>query len=670
MVVPGVPPGTYTFAVVAENSHGTSAPAGTVTLSFPGGCSGPPLPPTDFRAWRSGDRLSVAWAPPASGAPVTAYRVHVAGALNLTFDTTEHAVSALAPDGNFVVGVSSVSPCGTSTEVPDAPVWTTVATQQHSHVVHGATVASGAGYRVFWSASRASIDALTPDVSYMDVPALPAPLPIAAALDDLVYVRTAARFGPVAGPAGPAAATTTFAATEYTWWPANTTAALYDTDGDGCLDMIGARGLCEQGFQRYQLPTIGLDALRLDDTKTRDSRFADVTGDGVADVFTNVYTRADDSTVEVTLHVGHADGTYSLDPGIAAMHIRGYGETIVTADFDNDGDIDAFLPHYSHHDDGGRNWLLINDGHGGFTDQAAAAGIALNDHHPPEAAQGLDWNDDGWIDLLVGSHLYLNDGDGTFTDAATQHGLPVLFDEGARLVDLDLDGDLDLVHHDEYTTRVFRNNGGTFDAGTIVNGAPDQSSHGYGLNVCDVNGDGFEDVIVANNDTLTGGGSAHLLVNAGGTLLPSDYDTLPSAWNDLVACVDLNHSGLPDLVIRYSEMAAQGQTAAAGGFRTYMQGGTAPAITIRAVEAGGAKNQQGRTVILRPLSRPGHELRRMVEGGSGYMAQNGYDLLVPTPWPGQYEVRVRFAQGWVTTLASPGDVLTIAEDGQITAGLH
>lgn len=671
MTVPGVPPGTYTFAVVAENSSGTSASTGPVTLTFPGGCAAPPEPPTDFRAWRVGDKLSVAWSPPASGAPVSAYRVHVAGAIGVTFDSTERSVSAIAPDGNFVVGVSSVSPCGLSVEVPEAPAWSTVSTQQTIHTVHAATVANVMGYRVFWSPSRASIDALSADVSYMDVAALPAPLPIPASRDELVYVRAAARFGPVAGPAGPVAASTTYAATEYDWWPATATPALFDVDGDGCLDMLGARGHCDQGFERYQLSTAGLDALRIDDTKTRDSRFADFTGDGIVDILSNVYTRADDLTVQVTLHVGRGDGTYTLDPGVAAMQIRGFGETIVAADFDNDGDIDAFLPHYSHLDDGGRNWLLINDGHGHFTDRAAAAGIAINDHHPPEAAQALDWNDDGWVDLLVGSHLYLNDGDGTFTDIAAQHALPVLFDEGARLVDLDLDGDLDLVHHDEFTTRVFYNVNGTFDGGAVVNGSPDQSSYGYGLNVCDVNGDGFEDVIVANNDTLTGGGSPHLLVNAGGTLTLSDYDTLPAVSNDLVACVDLDHSGLPDLVTRWSTMSSQAaETPATGGFRTYFHTGTAPAITVRVVGADGAKNQQGRTVILQPLSLPSRQLRRTVDGGSGYMAQNGYDLTVPTPWPGSYEVRVRVAQGWVTTTANAGDVLTVFEDGRVTAGLH
>ena len=36
----GVPPGTYTFSLVAENDVGPSAPSNPVTLTFPGTCTG------------------------------------------------------------------------------------------------------------------------------------------------------------------------------------------------------------------------------------------------------------------------------------------------------------------------------------------------------------------------------------------------------------------------------------------------------------------------------------------------------------------------------------------------------------------------------------------------------------------------------------------------------
>ena len=42
-----------------------------------------------------------------------------------------------------------------------------------------------------------------------------------------------------------------------------------------------------------------------------------------------------------------------------------------------------------------------------------------------------------------------------------------------------------------------------------------------------------------------------------------------------------------------------------------------------------------------------------------------YDLLVGTPWPGDYAVTVRFAGGDVTATLESGDAKIIFEDGTI-----
>lgn len=674
LVLPNVPDGTYTMQLVAENAAGTSTPSNPVTLTFPGTCSATPAPPRDFHAWRDGARLSIAWNPPASGAPVTSYSVQVAGAVALSFPTTERLVSAEAPAGNYVVSVVANTPCGPSQPAPAAPAWTTVAPRSGTHRLHWPAATPAAGvHRVFWSTSRAEVEQLTPSVPFVDVhhAAGPVDLTAPAGAAAPVYYRVAPLYGPVAGTAGPVALAPTFLATHYAGWPANVTPALYDVDGDGCLDMVGARGRCAAGFERYEVATAGLGELRTDDAKNRDSRFADFTGDGIVDIFTNVYARADDTAVEAVLHVGRGDGTYQLDPGVAAMDIRGYGETVLAADFDNDGDIDLFLPHYTHLDDGGRNRLLVNDGAGHFTDVAQAAGVALNLHFPPEGAQALDWDADGWIDIHVASHLFRNNGDLTFTDIAGSLQMPVRFDEGLRLFDVDLDGDLDLVHHDTHATRLHVNDGTRFETGTVVDGSIDGSTFGFGLNVCDVNGDGFEDLLVSHNDTASGAGLPHLLVNAGGRFELADLSSLAATRNDLIACADVDGSGLPDVVSRWSDsVMLPVQTAPEGGYRTYTTRGEAPAIRLRVVDATGARNQQGRPVRLRPRSQPGVTLLRMVESGSGYMAQNGYDLLVSTPWTGTYDVEVRTKDGWVRTVARPGDVLTIYEDGRVLPGLR
>ena len=50
----GVPGGTYTMSVSASNAGGTSAPSNAVTVTLPGPCSGAPLSPANFLAYKSG----------------------------------------------------------------------------------------------------------------------------------------------------------------------------------------------------------------------------------------------------------------------------------------------------------------------------------------------------------------------------------------------------------------------------------------------------------------------------------------------------------------------------------------------------------------------------------------------------------------------------------------
>ena len=197
------------------------------------------------------------------------------------------------------------------------------------------------------------------------------------------------------GSGGPVAVSTTMRAVDVS--VQSVTPALWDIDGDGCLDIVGARGLCNGQFESQPLAQSGLAGLFASGRVNRDSRFADFNGDGHIDIFTNVYSPVDNGSSRAILHVGNGAGGFTEDPGIAALQIGGFGETVVAADLDNDGDIDLFLPHYSHRGDGGHNWLLINDGLSHFTDIAASAGVASNHPFVPEGAQAIDFNQDGWL---------------------------------------------------------------------------------------------------------------------------------------------------------------------------------------------------------------------------------------------------------------------------------
>jgi hypothetical protein len=307
--------------------------------------------------------------------------------------------------------------------------------------------------------------------------------------------------------------------------------------------------------------------------------------------------------------------------------------------------------------DGGRHWLLINDGSGGFHDVAEAAGLTIKPMAPfvPEAAQALDFNEDGWIDIFVASQLFINNGNLTFVDTSERHNLPVRFDEGARFLDIDLDGDFDFVHHDSVQTKVHYNERGSFGAGVIFNSGiknPQTGDFGFGMNVCDVNDDGFEDIVVAHNRYGQTNGRPRLFLNVNGELKQTAFAEAFAQYNDLMTCADLNNDDALDLLIR------------GNAFTTFLnRSALRRVVTVRVLGRQGQQNQQGRIVRITPTTGSGRTQTRIVEGGSGYMAQGGYDLIVATPWPGNYEVSVRFANGWVQTEAAVGDLVVIREDG-------
>ncbi len=123
------------------------------------------------------------------------------------------------------------------------------------------------------------------------------------------------------------------------------------------------------------------------------------------------------------------------------------GKGVAVEDFDNDGDLDLVT--------GGTFDLLHyyeNRGAAGFADRTGPAGLdGVAQSHILTAA---DYDNDGWIDLFVGSlfqpdRLWRNVGLGSFRDVTDQAGLGIApaeltFSWASSWGDIDLDGDLDL----------------------------------------------------------------------------------------------------------------------------------------------------------------------------------------------------------------------------------
>ena len=575
------------------------------------------------------------------------------------FHTYRYQVYAKGSGGE---GPGSVVVSAEPGPVPGSSDWTVVVTNANTHEVYFDEDPTADGYRVYASSTPGALVGRRPNASFVLAEGSPwVREGISAGLAS--YYRVIPMNGPRIGFDGPIVINTTFAVNGYDL--ADVSPALADLDADGCLDLVGATGDCLGTFDTVDLDAAGLSGLFAAGRSHGDSRLLDVNADGRPDIYSDVLSAATSAGSQAILHVNQGNGTYQPDASIAALGIGGFGGTVVAADFDNDGDVDLFAPHDWTGTDGGRNWLLLNSG-SGFTDAAAAAGLATGPAgaaYVPRGGQAVDFDEDGDIDLLFGSRLMRNNGNGTFSDASNAAGLTAVADRGLRLADIDMDGDLDLVRRDLNVTRLSLNNGGVFGPATVVDG--DATAQGEGLAVCDVNSDGFEDLVIASNDAGTGVGGPRLYLNVAGQLMRSDgplelaaepADLL--AYNDLLACADLDGSGVADIVSRW------------GNTRVWRSAlGLASTLRIRVLGAGGEYNQQGRIVKIVPQASPGRTMARVVESGSGLRAQGDYDLLVGAPWTGEYEISVRFSAGWVTATAEQGGELTIYADGRVQDGL-
>jgi hypothetical protein len=532
--------------------------------------------------------------------------------------------------------------------VPATPLSMTAVATNGVVDLHWTPVAGVDGYRVFFADERALLAApRRPGTSFVDAPADAT----SARVPKAKFYRVQAVLGPRVDFPGPVAYLVGFNVIRHVDINQRLRGNVQDWNGDDCPDIPTALGDCTGALIPVDLEARGLAGLFANGRINGDTRIADMDGDGDFDFFTNTYITGTDPTSKAIFHRNRGDGTFEEDPQIRDMAIGGFGETLALADFNNDSRLDIFLTHYWHTDDNGRNWLLINEGDAGFRDIAESAGVLRGQlpvfvFYPfvPEGVQAMDFDGDGWIDFYVASYLYINNRDLTFTDRRSEYGLPVLFDEGVTFADVDLDGDFDLVHNAITALRVFRNNGGTFGAEEILETYTDKQS--YGLNVCDINADGYPEILWAAVNTTTVLGRPSVFLNVRGQFVKVDYDGDFLDNHNVIGCADLDRNGSQDLTVYalpFSSFVANS--------------GALPHLRVRVLDANGQRNQYGRVVRIRPSADAGITIARYVDGGSGYHTQTDYDIVVGTPWPGTYEVTVEFADGPQVATATAGELL-------------
>ncbi|HEX7942908.1 MAG TPA: CRTAC1 family protein, partial [Gemmatimonadaceae bacterium] len=223
----------------------------------------------------------------------------------------------------------------------------------------------------------------------------------------------------------------------------------------------------------------------------------DVDGDGVDDLFMSVWSPQERKAV---LHLYRVRAGFLREAPQTAGIVLPSGASFATfVDFDNDGWLDLFAIGGD-----GRGYLFRNAGNGTFTDVTARAGIT--DVHGAKRGVFVDLDHDGDLDLLLvgpsGRTVYRNNIDGTFTESSAAYGIAATAPSSdAVFADFDGDGRIDLYVAGAQGSGTLLHNGGAqrFTDATPSSGLASAGAAST-VAVADYDNDGNTDLLLAGAD--------------------------------------------------------------------------------------------------------------------------------------------------------------------------
>jgi hypothetical protein len=481
--------------------------------------------------------------------------------------------------------------------------------------------------------------------------------------------------------------------------------AFLDYDGDGWLDILLVNGMDWPGHKKRH------STLRLY-RNNRNGTFSDVTqraglavemyGMGVAvadydnDGFPDILITA---VGQNRLFKNTGKGTFVDVTEKAGLGGRSsFSTSAMWFDFDRDGHLDLFVCNYvkwsAEHDiycsvDGKRKsyctpeayhgstcWLFRNRGDGTFEDVTAKSGIFDTTSKSLGVAL-VDYDRDGWPDVLVANDtqpnkLYRNLRNGTFEDVAVRAGVAFSEDGKARagmgvdVADYENSGTPGIVitNFDNEMMALYQLHGQAYADVSLKAGIGQASrnSLGFGCAFCDVNLDGWLDLVAANGHidetvrVLRNVGYAqapHLFLNDGHG---SFRDVAAEAGADFaapkvargIAYGDFDRDGDVDLLM----------TTNRGPALLYRNDVTNGNRSVRLKMVGTKSNRDGIGAVVRLFTPEGTQ-SRMVKSGSSYLSQSELTL---TFGIGRREKADRVVIEWPSGL--------VEEHKNVAAGAH
>lgn len=258
----------------------------------------------------------------------------------------------------------------------------------------------------------------------------------------------------------------------------------------------------------------------------------DFDGDGLYDVILVCFGKP---YVQLYRNMGNLRFT-DVTKGSGLEVFEGWGTGAAVADFDRDGKFDVYLTSVQFETDNNKvtppgkgSRLFKGLGNGKFIDVSEKSGTLLK--QPARCCAWSDVDNDGWPDLYLAcpynpSILFRNNGNGTFTDITKQAGVAV--DDrtslGCTFGDIDGDGFDDLFvanYYSQVSTLLKNLGGGKFRDITAAAGV-DRKAASVGCVFADVFNRGMLDLYVTTDSWLSGANSTEQqLLSRGHTVEPN-----------------------------------------------------------------------------------------------------------------------------------------------------